>query len=56
MEEEYCAQMNQEHRQLQDENWTHVEQLKKTGEREKVLDISNHMRNTQATDILRTWI
>ena len=43
MEEEECAQMNQEHRQLQDENWTHVEQLKSTDKREKVLEDSNHV-------------
>ena len=45
--------MNQEHRQLQDENWTHVEQLKSTDKREKVLEDSNHVWNNQETDILQ---
>ena len=51
MEEEECAQMNPEHRQLQDENWTHVEQLESTEERAKVLNKLNHVRNTQESDI-----
>ena len=38
------AQLNQEYRQLQDENWTHVEQLRSTDERAKVLENSNHVR------------
>ena len=37
-EREEYAQLNQEHRQLQYENWTHVEQLRSTSEREKVLE------------------
>ena len=52
MEEEENSQLNQEHRQLQDENWTHVEQLRSNDEREKVLENLNHVRKTQATDIL----
>ena len=44
--------MNQEHRQLQDENWTHVEQLKSTDKRAKVLEDLNHVWNTQETDML----
>ena len=43
--------MNQEHRQLQDENWTHVEKLKSTEKRAKVLEDSNHVCNTQENDI-----
>ena len=43
MEEDEYAQLNQEHKQLQDENWTHVEQLRSTGERGKVLDNSNYV-------------
>ena len=35
LEEEEYAQLDHEHRQLQDENWTHVEQLKSTDEIEK---------------------
>ena len=38
LEEEEYAQLNQEHRKLLDENWTHVEQLRSTEEKEKVLD------------------
>ena len=38
LEEEEYSQLNQEHRQLQDEKWTHVEQLRSTGEREKMID------------------
>ena len=52
MEEEENAQLNQKYRQLQDENWTHVEQLKSTDKREKVIDNSNHVKKTQETDIL----
>ena len=52
MEEEECAQMYQKYRQLQDENWTQVEQLKSTDEREKVLENYNHVRKTQENDIL----
>ena len=44
LEEEEYAQLNQEHRQLQDENWTQVEQLRSTNEREKVFENSNHVR------------
>ena len=44
MEEEECAQLNWEYKQLQDEKWTHVEQMKSTDEREKVLENSNHVR------------
>ena len=44
--EEEFTQLNQEHRQLQDENWTHVEQLRSTDERAKFLDNSNHVRKT----------
>ena len=49
MEEEECAQLNQEHKPLQDENWTHVEKLKSTDERAKVLKNSNHVRKNQET-------
>ena len=42
-EEEY-ALLNEEHRQLQDENWTHVEKLRSSDEREKVIENSNHVR------------
>ena len=51
MEEEEYSQLNQKYRQLLDENWTHVEQLKSTNEREKVLENSNPTRNTQKHDI-----
>ena len=44
MEEEEYAQLNNEHRHLQDENWTHVDQLRSFDEREKVLDNLNHVR------------
>ena len=44
MEEEEYAQLNQEHRQLQDENWTHVEKLRSTNERAKVIENLNHVR------------
>ena len=44
--------MSQEHRQLRDEIWTHVEQLKSTDKREKVLEDSKHVWNTQETDML----
>ena len=53
MEEEEYAQLNKKYRQLLDENWTHVEQLKSTDKREKVFENLNHLRNTQATDILQ---
>ena len=53
MEEEEYAQLNKKYRQLLDQNWTHVEKLKSTNEREKVLEKLNHVRNTQATDILQ---
>ena len=53
MEEEEYAQLNQKYRQVLDKNWTHVEQLKSTDEREKMLENSNHLRNTQETDILQ---
>ena len=52
LEEEEYAQLNQKFRQVLDENWTHVGQLKSTDERERVLDNSSHVRNTQETDIL----
>ena len=52
MEEKQCTQLNQKYKQLHGENWTHVEQLKSTDDKEKVLDNSNHdMSNTQETDI-----
>ena len=44
--------MNQEHRQLQDQNWTHVEQLKSTDKREKVLEDQKHVWNTQENNML----
>ena len=44
MEEEEYAQLNQEHRHLQDENWTHVEKLRSNDERENFLKNSNHVR------------
>ena len=53
MESKECAQINQKYRQLLDENWNHVEQPKSIDEREKVLENLNHVRNTQATDILQ---
>ena len=53
MEEEEYDQLNQKYRQLLDENWTHVEQLKSTDKREKVLENSNHVRKTQATNIFQ---
>ena len=43
LEEEEYAQLNQEHRQPQDEKWTHVEQMRSTDERTKVLENSNHV-------------
>ena len=52
MEEKQYAQLNQEHRHLQDENGTHVEKLRSTNEREKVLENSNHVRKPQETNIL----
>ena len=51
MEEEEYAQLNQGHKQMQDENWTHAEQLRSTDEREKILENSNHVRKTKETDI-----
>ena len=39
--------MNQKHRELQDENWTHVKQLKSNDKREKVLEDSNHVWKNQ---------
>ena len=53
MEEEEYAQLNQKYRQLLDENWTHVKQLKSTDKREKVLENYNHLRNTQENDIFQ---
>ena len=53
MEEEEYAQLNHKYKQLLDENWTDVEQLKSTDQREQVLENSNHVRNTQATDIFQ---
>ena len=53
LEEEENDQLNQERRQLQDENWTHLEQLRSIDEREKVLEDLNHVRKTQETDILQ---
>ena len=53
MEKEENAQLNEKYRQLQDENRTHVEKLKSTDEREKVLENLNHVRKTQANDILQ---
>ena len=44
--------MNQEHRQLRGEIWTHVEQLKSTDKRAKVLEDSNHVWKTQETNML----
>ena len=54
MEEEHCTQLNQKYKQLHGENWTRVEQLKSTDEREIVLENSNHVRNTQENYILHT--
>ena len=51
-EEEEYSQLNPKYRQLLDENWTHVEQLKSTDKRENVLENSNHVRKTKETDIL----
>ena len=45
--------MNQGHKQLEDENWTHVEQLKSTDKREKMLEDLNHVWNTQETDMFQ---
>ena len=52
MEEEQCTQLNQKYKQLHGENWTHVEQLK-SEEKAKVLEDSNHVWNTQETDMLQ---
>ena len=43
---------NKKYRQLLDENWTHVEQLKSTDKRKEVLEDSNHMSDTQENDML----
>ena len=53
MEEKQCTQLNQKYRQLHGENRTHVEQLKSSEEREKVLEDLNHVWNTQETDMLQ---
>ena len=53
MEEEQCTQLNQKYKQLHSENWTHIEQLKSSEEREKVLEDSNHVWNTQETDMFQ---
>ena len=55
LEEEEYAQLNQKYIQRLDEKWTHVEQLKSTNEREKVPENSNHVRNTQESDIIQPW-
>ena len=52
LEEEQCTQLNQKYKQLHGENWTHVEQLKSSEERAKVLEDLNHVWNTQETDML----
>ena len=39
LEEEENAQLYHKYRQLQDENWTHVEQMKSTDKRKKCLII-----------------
>ena len=51
LEEEQCTQLNQKYKQLHGENWTHVEQLKSSEERAKVIENSNQVRNTQENDI-----
>ena len=51
MEEEEYGQLNHKYRQLLDEKYTHVEQLKSTDER-KVLKNLNHVRKTKTTDIM----
>ena len=53
LEEEKYAQLNKKRRQLQDENLTHVEKLRSTDERAKVLENSNHVRKKQQTDIFQ---
>ena len=53
LEEEQCTQLNQKYKQLHGENWTHVEQLNSSEEREKVLEDSNHVWNTQETDMFQ---
>ena len=53
LEEEQYTQLNQKYKQLHGENWTHVEQLKSFEERAKVLEDSNHVWNTQETDMLQ---
>ena len=52
LEEEEYDQRNHKYRHMLDENWIHVEKLKSTDKREKVLENLNHLRNTQSTDIL----
>ena len=54
MEEKQCTQLNQKHKQLHGENWTHVEQLESSEEREKVLGNSNHVRKTKENYICHT--
>ena len=46
LEQEEYSQLNKKYRPLQDENLAHVEQLKSTDKREKVIENSNHVRNT----------
>ena len=53
MEEEEYARLNQKYRKFLDENWNHVEKLKSIDEKEKVLENSNNVRNTEETDILQ---
>ena len=53
MEEKQCTQLNQKHKQLHGENWTHVEQLKSSEERAKILEDLNHVWNTQGTDMFQ---
>ena len=53
MEEDEYTQLNQEHRQLQDEYLTRVEKLRSTNEREKVLEYSNPVSKNQATNRLQ---
>ena len=53
MDEKQYTQLNQKYKQLHGENWTHVEHLKSTEEREKVLENSIHVRNTQESDIFQ---
>ena len=53
MEEKQCTQLNQKYKQLYDEKWTHVEQLKSSKERANILEDSNHVWNTQENDMLQ---